>query len=85
MPPRLLVFFVFFCMVGALSAQTGADALTPEFPVDSELYALMTGHLGTDTGPESICGIGSVIGRPFVATRVVTSLKKDTASTAESL
>ena len=53
--------------------------------VDSELYALMTDHLGTDTGPESICGIGSVIGRPFVATRVVTSLQTDTASTAESL
>jgi hypothetical protein len=85
MPPRLLVFSLFFYMIGALSAQTAGDALTPEFPVDTELYALMTDHLGTDTGPESICGIGSVIGRPFVATRVVTSLQKDTASTAESL
>jgi hypothetical protein len=85
MPPRLLVFSLFFYMIGALSAQTAGDALTPEFPVDTELYALMTNHLGTDTGPESICGIGSVIGRPFVATRVVTSLQTDTASTAESL
>ena len=80
-PVRLLCFF---CMVGALSAQTAGDALRPEFPVDSELYALMTDHLGTDTGPESICGIGSVIGRPFVAARVVTSLQKDTASREES-
>ncbi len=44
----------------------------------------MTDHLGTDTGPESICGIGSVIGRPFIAARVVTSLQKDTASREES-
>jgi hypothetical protein len=79
-PPRLFVFSLFFCLIGALSAQTAGDALTPEFPVDSELYALMTDHLGTDTGPESICGIGSIIGHPFIATRVVTSLQKDTAS-----
>jgi hypothetical protein len=85
MPPRLFVFSLFFCMIGALSAQTAGGALAPEFPVDSELYALMTDHLGTDTGPESICGIGSVIGRPFIATRIVTSLQKDTASTEESL
>ena len=85
MPPRLFIFSLFFCMIGALSAQTAEDAARPEFPVDSELYALMTAHLGTDTGPESICGIGSVIGRPFSATRVVTSLKKDTASEEESL
>jgi hypothetical protein len=85
MPPRLFIFSLFFCMVCAMSAQTAEDAVTPEFPVDSELYALMTDHLGTDTGPESICGIGSVIGRPFVATRVVTSLGKDTASGDESL
>jgi hypothetical protein len=78
--PRLFVFSLFFCMIGALSAQTAGDALAPEFPVDSELYALMTDHLGTDTGPESICGIGSMIGRPFIATRVVTSLQEDTAS-----
>jgi hypothetical protein len=84
MPPRLFVFSVFFCLIGALSAQTAEDALRPEFPVDSELYALMTDHLGTDTGPESICGIGSVIGRPFIAARVVTSLQKDTASREES-
>jgi hypothetical protein len=76
MPPRLLVLSLFFCMIGALSAQTAGDALTPEFPVDTELYALMTDHLGTDTGPESICGIGSVIGRPFVATRVVTPCRR---------
>ena len=80
MPPRLFVLCLFFCMVGALSAQTAAYAQTPEFPTDSELYALMTDHLGTDTGPESICGIGSVIGRPFLATRVYTSLEKDAAS-----
>ena len=85
MPPRLFVFSLFFCMVGALSAQTAGDAVRPEFPVDSELYALMTDHLGTDTGPESICGIGSVIGRPFVAARVVTSLQKDTAEKARKL
>jgi len=84
MPPRLFVFSLFFCMVGALSAQTAGDAVTPEFSVDSELYALMTDHLGTDTGPESICGIGSVIGRPFVATRVVTSFEKDTAESLEA-
>ena len=85
MPPRLLVFSLFFCLVGPLSAQTAGDPLTLESPVDSELYALMTDHLGTDTGPESICGIGSVVGRPFIATRVVTSLQKDTASTEETL
>ncbi len=85
MPPRLLVFSLFFCMIGPLSAQTAGDSLTLESPVDSELYALMTDHLGTDTGPESICGIGSVVGRPFIATRVVTSLQKDTASTEETL
>ena len=84
MPPRLFVFSLFFCMVGALGAQTAGDAVTPESPVDSELYALMTDHLGTDTGPESICGIGSVIGRPFVATRVVTSFEKDTAESLEA-
>ena len=84
MPLRLFVFSLFFCMVGALSAQTAGDAVTPEFPVDSELYALMTDHLGTDTGPESICGIGSVIGRPFVATRILTSLEKDTAESLEA-
>jgi hypothetical protein len=83
-PPRLFVFSLFFCLIGALSAQTAEDALRPEFPVDSELYALMTDHLGTDTGPESICGIGSVIGRPFIAARVVTSLQKDTPSREES-
>ena len=85
MPPRLLVFSLFFCLIGPLSAQTAGDPLTLESPVDSELYALMTDHLGTDTGPESICGIGSVVGRPFIATRVVTSLQKDTASTDETL
>jgi hypothetical protein len=85
MPPRLFVFSFLFYMVGALSAQPPGDAVTPEFPVDSELYALMTDHLGTDTGPESICGIGSVIGRPFSATRVLTSFDKETASTEESL
>ena len=84
MPPRLFAFSFFFCMVGALRAQTARDAVTPEFPVDSELYALMTDHLGTDTGPESICGIGSVIGRPFVATRVLTSFEKDTAERLEA-
>jgi hypothetical protein len=71
-------------MMGARVAQTTGDATAVEFPVDSELYALMTGHLGTDNGPESICGIGSVIGRPFIATRVVSSLKVDTASQNES-
>jgi hypothetical protein len=85
MPPRLFVFSFLFYMVGAPSAQPPGDAVTPEFPVDSELYALMTDHLGTDTGPESICGIGSVIGRPFSATRVLTSFDKETASTEESL
>ena len=80
-PFRLLSFF---CIVGALSAQTARDAVTPEFPVGGELYALMTDHLGTDTGPESICGIGSVIGRPFVATRVVTSFEQDTAESLEA-
>jgi hypothetical protein len=85
MPPRLFVLSFLFYMVGALSAQPPGDAVTPEFPVDSELYALMTDHLGTDTGPESICGIGSVIGRPFSATRVLTSFDKETASTEESL
>jgi hypothetical protein len=85
MPPRLLVFSLFFCMIAPLSAQTAGDPPTLESPVDSELYALMTDHLGTDTGPESICGIGSVVGRPFIATRVVTSLQKDTASTEEPL
>ncbi len=84
MPPRLFAFSFFFCMVGALRAQTARDAVTPEFPVDSELYALMTDHLGTDTGPESICGTGSVIGRPFVATRVLTSFEKDTAERLEA-
>jgi hypothetical protein len=85
MPPRLLVFSFFFVMIGALIAQTVEETPAPEFPVDSELYALMTDHLGTDTGAESICGIGSVNGRPFVATRVVTSLQKDPASGDEGL
>jgi hypothetical protein len=77
MSPRFFVCFLFFCLIGALSAQTSIDSTSPEFPVNSELYALMTDHLGVDTGPESICGIGSMIGRPFVATRVVTSLQRD--------
>jgi hypothetical protein len=80
MPPRLFVLCLFICMAGALSAQTAEYPSTPEFPVDNELYALMTDHLGTDTGPESICGIGSVIGRPFTATRVYTSFEKEAAS-----
>lgn len=77
MPSRFTVLCLFFCMVGALCAQTNEDDPPPNLPVDSELYALMTDHLGTDTGPESICGIGSVSGRPFVATRVYTSLGRD--------
>jgi hypothetical protein len=84
-PPRLFIFSVFFLMIGALIAQTVEESPAPEFPVDSELYAFMTNHLGTDTGAESICGIGSVNGRPFVATRVVTSLQKDRSSGGEGL
>jgi hypothetical protein len=48
--PAPFAFSLFFFMVGALSAQRAGDAVTFEFPVDSELYALMTDHLGTDTG-----------------------------------
>ena len=80
MPPRCFALTVVFCLAGVLQAQM----LPPESPVDSELYALMTDHLGTDTGPESICGIGSVSGHPFVATRVFTSLQKQTAESLEA-
>jgi hypothetical protein len=78
MPARLFVLPLVLCMVGHLSGQTTPDPVTPE------LYALMTDHLGTDTGPEGICGIGSVTGRPFVARRVITSLEKATTSGAQN-
>jgi hypothetical protein len=54
------------------NAQEGSDSSAPHAPgSDKQLYQFVVHHLEPDSGPESICGVRSLTGKPFTAKRTV--------------